>query len=76
MGTEFQSWIADGKYECRCMSVLEWETWIWYLYPPELWFLGSSRPAEGFMLTRPFMMLYILQTLSDIPLDGRFSSCS
>ena len=77
VGTEFQSWIADGKYECRYVSVLEWETWrTWYLCPLELQYQGSGKPAAWFMSARPFMMLYILQTLSDIPLDGRFSSCS
>ena len=73
VGTEFQSWIADGKYECRYVSVLEWETWrTWYLCPLELQFLGSSRPVAGFMSTRPLMILYIMQTLSDVLMKYSF----
>ena len=43
-------------------------------HPLELWFLGSSKPAAGFTLTRPFMILYIMQTWSDVLLDCRFPS--
>ena len=42
----------------------------------ELRFLGSSRPAAGFTSTRPFMIFYTLQTLSDVLLDCRVSSRS
>ena len=34
--------------------------------------MGSGRPAAGFTSTRLFMILYILQTLSDVPLDCSF----
>ena len=58
------------------VSVLELGTWSWYLCPLELRFLGSSRPAAGFTSTSPFMVLYILQTLSDVLPDCRVSSWS
>ena len=72
MGTECQCQTANGKHKFRYASVLEWRTWSWYLCPLELWLLGTSRPAVGFTLTRPFMSLYILQTLSDVLLDSGF----
>ena len=74
MGTEFQRRIADGKYECRYVCVLELGTWSWYLCPLVLPLLDSSRHAAGFTSTRPFMILYIMQTLSDVLLDCGFSS--
>ena len=77
VGTESQSRIADEKYECRYVFVPEGGIWNWYLCPPpplELRFLGSSRPAAWFTSTRPFMSLYIMQTLSDVLRDCRFSN--
>ena len=44
--------------------------------PLELQFLGSSRPAVGFVSTSLFMIVYVMQTLSDMLLDCRFSSRS
>ena len=37
---------------------------------------GLSRPEAGFTSTSPFVLLYIVQTLSDGLLDCRFSNCS
>ena len=47
VGTEFQSPVANGKYECRYVSVLECGTWNWYLCPQELQCLGSGNPLCG-----------------------------
>ena len=75
VGTEAKSRIADEKYECRYVFVLEWGTWNWYLCPPlELRFPGSSRPEAWFTSTRPFVTLYLKQTLSDVLRDCRFSN--
>ena len=49
-----------------------WGLGSWYLCPWELQFVGSGRPAAGFMSTRLFMILHIMQTLSDVPLDCSF----
>ena len=75
-GTEFQSRIACGKYECSYVSVLEWGTWSLSLCPLEPRVLGSSGPSAGLTSTRPFMELYIMQTLSDVLLDQKFPSWS
>ena len=59
-------------YECRYASVLEWGSLNWELCPLERRLRGSSRPAAGFTSTKPFMVLYILQTLFDVLLDCNF----
>ena len=72
VGTECQCRTADRKQECRYVSVLEWGTWSWYLCSLELQFLGSSRPAVGFTSTGSFMIVHIMQTLSDVLLGCSF----
>ena len=71
MGTEFQSWIAG-----TCLLWSGGLDGIGICVPLELQFQGSPRPAVGCMSTRPFIVMYIMQTLSDILLECRFSSRS
>ena len=64
--------LMVGK-ECRYVSVREWGIWSLARCPLQLR-LGDSRSAAGFTSISPFMILYIMFTLSDVLLDCIFSS--
>ena len=44
MGTEFQSWIADGKYECVCSGVGDLEL---VFVPPGAVVAGHQQTCSG-----------------------------
>ena len=69
VGTEFQSWTADGKYECRvrvCSGVGDLELMF---EPLQLPFLGSSRPAAGFTGNKTVHDLLMLHSQIFTPLQ-------
>ena len=82
---ESQIRITVGKYKCRqaCRSVLgRWSVkgkgaglgFGVFVSTLELWFLWLGNRAIELTVTSPFLTLYIMQALSDVLLDCKFSS--
>lgn len=82
---ESQIRITVGKYKCRqaCRSVLgRWSVKGKgaglgvgvFVSTLELWFLWLGNRAIELTVTSPFLTLYIMQALSDVLLDCKFSS--